>query len=89
MKKTVITVIVTFVLTTLFWFAIGYLTNANTTNDYSQDIIGRWEPIEVSEHYIEFTKYGTLIQWIWGGDKERISIYHKKRHCFHKTGYRH
>ena len=56
MKKTVITVIVTFVLTTLFWFAIGYLTNANTTNDYSQDIIGRWEPIEVSENYIEFTK---------------------------------
>ena len=63
MKKTVITVIVTFVLTTLFWFAIGYLTNVNTTNDYSQDIIGKWAPIEVSEHYIEFTKYGTLKNW--------------------------
>ena len=70
MKKTVITVIVTFVLTTLFWVAIGYLTKVNTTNDYSQDIIGRREPIEVSEHYIEFTKYGTLIQWIWGIKKE-------------------
>lgn len=64
MKKTVITVIVTFVLTTLFWIAIGYLTKASTTNDYSQDIIGKWEPIEVAEHHLEFSKYGTMIQTI-------------------------
>ncbi len=64
MKKTVITVIVTFVLTTLFWVAIGYLTKVNTTNDYSQDIIGKWEPIEVAEHHLEFSKYGTMIQTI-------------------------
>lgn len=62
MKKTVITVIVTFVLTTLFWYAIGYLTKAITTSDYSQDIIGKWEPVEVAEHLIEFTRYGTMIQ---------------------------
>ncbi|MBQ5371208.1 MAG: hypothetical protein IIW53_00055 [Rikenellaceae bacterium] len=70
MKKTVITVIITFVLTSLFWYAIGYLTKVNTTNDYSQDIIGKWAPIEVSEHFIEFTKYGTLIQRSWGIKKE-------------------
>lgn len=69
MKKIILTAVITFIITTIFWFIIGLaISNSNDSNstnvDYAEDIIGKWKPIEVAEHQIEFSKYGTMIETI-------------------------
>lgn len=66
--KIFLTAIITFILTTLFWFAIGLAINrANNpiegedveSIDYSKAIEGKWEPVELAEKKLEFN-YGVL-----------------------------
>ena len=37
-----------------------YAVNAKKNVDYSEDIVGRWQPVEVSEVMLDFSAYGTL-----------------------------
>ena len=37
-----------------------YETQAKKDVDYSQDILGHWEPVEVSAYKLDFSEYGTL-----------------------------
>jgi hypothetical protein len=92
-KETLITVISTFLLTTLFWLfmflivippskgksskteaveaapvqneepapeAPRYEAKAKRTVDYTESIVGHWEPVEVSSFKLDFSQYGTL-----------------------------
>ena len=92
-KETLITVISTFLLTTLFWLfmflivippskgkssktdaveaaapvqneepapeAPRYEAKAKRTVDYTESIVGHWEPVEVSSFKLDFSQYGT------------------------------
>ena len=37
-----------------------YVATAKQNVDYSQDIVGHWEPVEVSAYKLDFSRYGTL-----------------------------
>lgn len=37
-----------------------YAANAKKNVDYSHDIVGRWQPVEVSELMLDISAYGTL-----------------------------
>ena len=75
-SNTFLTVVITFVLTSLMWAVVYHVLSSRTDSGEKMElldddcmvagdgpainIIGVWEPIEVAQHKIEVSKYGIL-----------------------------
>lgn len=68
-------VILTFLITSLMWIGAFFIyteilpqediaVEQNADIDYSEDIVGKWIPIEDAEYKLEFSKYGIFKQYI-------------------------
>ena len=68
-------VILTFLITSLMWIGAFFIyteilpqediaVEQNADIDYSEDIVGKWIPVEDAEYKLEFSKYGIFKQYI-------------------------
>ncbi len=66
MKKTILIILITVVVTSLLWLVVAKASGNDATSkyfvDYEQSIIGKWIPVEEADLDLEFTKYG-IMKW--------------------------
>ena len=66
MKKTILIILITVVVTSLLWLVVAKASGNDATSkyfvDYEQSIIGKWVPVEEADFDLEFTKYG-IMKW--------------------------
>lgn len=69
MKKTILTIVITIVATSLLWLVVFKASDKGDGSgyfvDYEQSIIGKWTPVEEADFDLEFTKYG-MMKWKLG-----------------------
>ena len=61
MKKTILIILITVVVTSLLWLVVAKASGNDATSkyfvDYEQSIIGKWVPVEEADFDLEFTKF--------------------------------
>ena len=53
--------------------AVIYLVQIKLSHNSARLIVGYWEPMECNSFHLEFTKYGTIVQWAGGDSNEELS----------------